>query len=198
MEHYFKMNEVAGELNYYDEQFNFFDSNNEMLTCDRLFEEGKNEDDFPWNIKDFKKMGYGFFTNAQTDKQGSLTGSGYVFVSAFPIVRHAVAGQGEKNVNGVWADVKVGRDTVRIFNNHLHSMNITVSDSEDIAEGRILQDGDRMRSIVNRIADNSSIRASYVDTLCMVVAETPYENIICGDFNDDAFNDLQAFFIEFL
>ena len=103
--------------------------------------------------------------------------------SRFPIIKSGdISGQGRGTSQ--WVDIVVSKDTVRIFNNHLHSMNITVSDSEDIAEGRILQDGDRMRSIVNRIADNSSIRASYVDTLCMVVAETPYENIICGDFND--------------
>ena len=63
-------------------------------------------------------------------------------------------------------------------------MNISANDSEDIAEGRILQDGDRMRSIVNRIASNSTIRASYVDTLRQVIEATPYQNIVCGDFND--------------
>lgn len=91
---------------------------------------------------------------------------------------------GEGRGTSQWVDITVGKDTLRIFNNHLHTMSISANDSEDIAEGRILQDGDRMRSIVNRIANNSTIRASYVDTLRTVIADTPYDNIICGDFND--------------
>ena len=63
-------------------------------------------------------------------------------------------------------------------------MSISADDSDDIARGKILQDGDRMRSIVNRIADNSSIRASHVDTLRYIMDNTPYRQIVVGDFND--------------
>lgn len=84
-----------------------------------------------------------------------------------------------------WADIVVdSRDTLRIFNNHLYTMSISADDTEDIVRGKILQDGDRMRSIVNRIADNSSIRASHVDTLRYIMDNTPYRQIVCGDFND--------------
>ena len=103
--------------------------------------------------------------------------------------RHPIIASGNLSGEGrgtsQWVDVVVNkRDTVRIFNNHLHTMSISAVDSEDIAQGTILQDGDRMRSIVDRIANNSSIRASYVDTLRSVVMETPHSNIVCGDFND--------------
>ena len=94
------------------------------------------------------------------------------------------------NISGInsgtsaWVDVVIKKDTVRLFNNHLYTMSITPDDSEDIARGKILQDGDRMRSIVNRIADNSSIRASHVDTLRYIMDNTPYRQVVCGDFND--------------
>ena len=94
----------------------------------------------------------------------------------------SVAGQGRGTSH--WCDVVMNRDTVRIFNNHLYTMSISADDSEDIARGKILQDGDRMRSIVNRIADNSSIRASHVDTLRYIIDNTPYRKVVCGDFND--------------
>lgn len=103
--------------------------------------------------------------------------------SRYPIIKSGnISGEGRGTSQ--WLDIVVGKDTLRIFNNHLHTMSISANDSEDIAEGRILQDGDRMRSIVNRIANNSSIRATYVDTLRSVIDATPYEHIICGDFND--------------
>ena len=103
--------------------------------------------------------------------------------SRYPIIKSGnISGEGRGTSQ--WVDIVVAKDTLRIFNNHLHTMNISANDSEDIAEGRILQDGDRMRSIVNRIASNSTIRASYVDTLRQVIEATPYQNIVCGDFND--------------
>lgn len=94
------------------------------------------------------------------------------------------------NISGVnsgtsaWIDVVIQKDTVRLFNNHLYTMNITETDSEDIAKGRILQDGDRVLSIVNRIADNSSIRAKHAELLHEIIKASPYRHVVCGDFND--------------
>ena len=109
--------------------------------------------------------------------------------SRFPIIKSGNI-SGDNRGTSQWVDVVMTRsiertsDTIRIFNNHLHTMSITPSDSEEIAQGTILNDGDRMRSIVDRIANNSAIRVDHVDTLRMVVDETPYEHIVCGDFND--------------
>lgn len=106
--------------------------------------------------------------------------------SRYPIVKNS---QGEiaGNNSGTsqWVDVVIKeRDTLRIFNNHLYTMSITEEDSEDIARGKILHDSDRVRSIVKRIADNSSIRAKHADKLHKVIKSTPYRRIVCGDFND--------------
>lgn len=107
--------------------------------------------------------------------------------SRFPIVASgSISDQGRGT--SLWVDVVITkqdkRDTLRIFNNHLHTMNITSEDSSDIEQGVILNDGVRMQSIVDRIAKNSSIRAEYVDSLRKVVSSSPHRNIICGDFND--------------
>ena len=61
---------------------------------------------------------------------------------------------------------------------------LTLLDRGAAGEDARLQDGDRMRSIVNRIADNSSIRASHADTLRYIIDNTPYRKVVCGDFND--------------
>lgn len=104
--------------------------------------------------------------------------------SRFPIVGSgSISGEGRGT--SLWVDVIVGKnDTIRVFNNHLHSMNISSEDSSDIEQGTILSDSDRMQSIVDRIAKNSSIRAEYVDTLRTIIDNSPYRNVICGDFND--------------
>lgn len=103
--------------------------------------------------------------------------------SRYPIIASgAISGEGRGTSQ--WVDVVIKNDTLRIFNNHLYTMNISSEDSSDIERGRILQDGERMRSIVERIAKNSSVRADFVDTLSMVIDNTPYRRVICGDFND--------------
>ena len=104
--------------------------------------------------------------------------------SRFPIIGSgSISGEGRGT--SLWVDVVVGKsDTIRVFNNHLHSMNISSEDSSDIEQGKILTDSDRMQSIVDRIAKNSSIRAEYVDTLRTIIDSSPYHSIICGDFND--------------
>ena len=103
--------------------------------------------------------------------------------SRYPIIASgAISGEGRGTSQ--WVDIVIKNDTLRIFNNHLYTMNISSEDSSDIERGRILQDGERMRSIVERIAKNSSVRADFVDTLSMVIDNTPYPRVICGDFND--------------
>ena len=89
--------------------------------------------------------------------------------------------------SSVWADVLVGDDTVRVFNNHLHSMAINAADNEYITEHRFLSDTARetkIRSIVERLRENSVLRAAQVDSIARVVGETRTRRIICGDFND--------------
>lgn len=105
-----------------------------------------------------------------------------VTYSRYPIIE---TGYIKKHGTTQWCDIVVNkRDTVRIFNNHLYSMSITDDEQNDIDAGRILADGERMATILHRIADNSSLRATHVDTVRSVIAATPYAHIVCGDFND--------------
>lgn len=89
--------------------------------------------------------------------------------------------------SSVWADILVGEDTVRIFNNHLRSTAITPSDNEYITRRGFLSDTARevkIRSIVDRYRENSVLRAAEVDSIAGVVARVRTRHIVCGDFND--------------
>lgn len=89
--------------------------------------------------------------------------------------------------SSVWADLLVDGDTVRVFNNHLHSTAINADDNEFITSHRYLSDSARetkIRSIVARLRENSVLRAEEVDSIARVKAETTTPIIVCGDFND--------------
>ena len=64
----------------------------------------------------------------------------------------------------VWVDLLVGDDTIRIFNNHLHSTAITVHDDKYLSEHQFLTDtagGAKIKNIFRRFRDNSMLRAGH-------------------------------------
>lgn len=89
--------------------------------------------------------------------------------------------------SSVWADLLIDDDTVRVFNNHLHSTAINASDNAYITQHQFLLDTARetkIRSIVGRLRANSVLRADQVDSIGRVIEQTRARKIVCGDFND--------------
>ena len=87
----------------------------------------------------------------------------------------------------VWADLLIGDDTVRVFNNHLRSTAIKAADNEYITNRDFISDTARevkIRSIVSRLRENSILRAAQVDSIADVIADARARCIVCGDFND--------------
>ena len=86
-----------------------------------------------------------------------------------------------------WVDLRIGEDTVRIINNHLHSTSITADDEEFLSKKEFLSDtasSAKVKSIVRRFHNNSVLRANQADTIAQVIRQTHHARIVCGDFND--------------
>ena len=100
---------------------------------------------------------------------------------------HSILGPMKQDGQSVWVDLLVGDDTIRIFNNHLHSTAITVHDDKYLSEHQFLTDtagGAKIKNIFRRFRDNSMLRAAQADTIARAIAATPGCKIVCGDFND--------------
>lgn len=120
----------------------------------------------------------------RTDAPDSVHGSTLAILSKYRILR---TGTVLTPSSSVWADVVMGDDTVRVFNNHLRSTAINASDNEYITAHRFLSDTARetkIRSIVTRLRENSVLRAAQVDSIALVVGAVGRRRIVCGDFND--------------
>lgn len=105
-------------------------------------------------------------------------------LSKFRILR---SGTVLTRASSVWADLLIDDDTVRVFNNHLHSTAINASDNAYITQHQFLLDTARetkIRSIVGRLRANSVLRADQVDSIGRVIEQTRTRKIVCGDFND--------------
>ena len=122
-------------------------------------------------------------------------GRGAEFEPMVLFSKHPVAGWGatrdglpEDGIReSLWADIRIKDDTVRVFNNHLHSTAIKAEDNEFITKHRYISDSareDKIRSIVHRFRDNSILRAEQADSIAKAVAATSLARIVCGDFND--------------
>ncbi len=89
--------------------------------------------------------------------------------------------------SGYWADILIGSDTVRLYNLHLHSTEITKSDNEYISSMEFVGDSlsdDKFKSMLLRFRDTSLNRAQQADSIAHSISLSPHSVIVCGDFND--------------
>ena len=114
----------------------------------------------------------------------SLYGASLFILSKYRILRSGIVLTPNTSV---WADLLIGDDTVRVFNNHLRSTAIKAADNEYITNRDFISDTARevkIRSIVSRLRENSILRAAQVDSIADVIADARARCIVCGDFND--------------
>ena len=81
-----------------------------------------------------------------------------------------------------YCDVAVGKDTFRLFNNHLESNKLTVTDLPDSIVG------DALRESAHRISDKlgsaRKIRREQARAVRKEIDKSPYPVLVTGDFND--------------
>jgi endonuclease/exonuclease/phosphatase family metal-dependent hydrolase len=115
-----------------------------------------------------------------SNKRGFL---GVAIFSKHPIVGYGDIDFGKRNLNkGVYADVKIKEDTIRIFNVHLHSMSIrtdslfTIDDYANFKENYL--------DAVRRLKRGFITRDKQISVLEEYIKASPHRVIVCGDFND--------------
>lgn len=120
----------------------------------------------------------------RTEAPDSLYGAPMLILSKYRILK---SGTVLTPRTSVWADVLMGEDTIRIFSNHLRSTALNSKDDDYLSNHRFLSDTaseTKIRSIVQRLRENSVLRAAQVDSIARVVEATRGRRIVCGDFND--------------
>lgn len=113
---------------------------------------------------------------------------GTAIFSKYPIINKQAVHFRKRGGNiFIYVDVKVGNDTLRIFNTHLESIRFQTQDYRYIENLKNDVEQDDMAGgiqILNRLKRAFSSRASQVDILKNEIEKSPYPVIVCGDFND--------------
>ncbi len=133
------------------------------------------------NMKHFRFQSYG------ESRYGKYFG-GLAVYSRYPIVASgAIPVEDDERYYSMWADIKLQRDTVRVFNSHLYNTHIDDEDMDYISNLKFVSEEDdkaHIAGIVRKLRNAYIHRAEQADRLAEAVTASPYPTIVCGDFND--------------
>lgn len=114
---------------------------------------------------------------------------GIATYSKYPIVgQKAVRFRSKSGNIFIYTDIKVGDDTLRVYNAHLESIRFHKEDYRFIENlGKDEVDQDELAgglNILRRLRLAFRKRASQVETIHSHIQTSPYPVVLCGDFND--------------
>jgi endonuclease/exonuclease/phosphatase family metal-dependent hydrolase len=111
---------------------------------------------------------------------------GLAIFSRYPILNAGHEHFPETRNMVIYTDLKIGKDTIRVYNNHLESIHFDRDEIELIDdktdEMRITRD--KVGDIVRRLKGAYIRRASQAIVINKHIKQSPYRVLVCGDFND--------------
>lgn len=134
------------------------------------------------------KVDFRIFPHQFTNIKGDKRNLGQAVFSKYPIVDKGKIEFPDSNNKAVFADIKRGKDTIRVYSVHLQSVNIT-PDIHEIEDN--LQDGvtqERSKKILQRISTAFRFQQQQAEILREHRNNCKYPVIICGDMNNSAFS----------
>ncbi|MDR6300283.1 endonuclease/exonuclease/phosphatase family protein [Mesonia maritima] len=120
------------------------------------------------------------FKEEYIELKGNSSKFGQAIFSNYPIINKGSLDFQDTYNNAIYADLKIGNDTVRVFNVHLESLKL-------IPEVKKLQEEDSDK-LIHRVGKSFRKQQSQTELVLKKIKETPYKTIICGDLNNSAFS----------
>lgn len=112
---------------------------------------------------------------------------GQVTLTNYPIIRKNEVHFSNSMNMFIISDLKIGNDTVRLFNCHLESYHFSSSDInkiDDISLSSQEESYKQVRHTGSKLKQGFIKRAQQVEKLHELITQSPYKVIVCGDFND--------------
>lgn len=107
--------------------------------------------------------------------------------SRFPILRAEKIDFSNTNNSGMWADIDVSGQTIRVFNVHLETTGINRNlyrAAKKEQEGHPIENNAIVRSIFNSYTFGMARRARQAEQVASIIDDTDVPVVLCGDFND--------------
>jgi endonuclease/exonuclease/phosphatase family metal-dependent hydrolase len=116
---------------------------------------------------------------------------GIAIFSVFPIVNKGVLLFENSNNAGIYADIVLNRDTIRVYNNHLQSIRFIKRNYDFIDTAKFEYSDkqvDEIKDISEKLKDGFIKRSHQVEMIKSNMERCRYPKILCGDFNDTPFS----------
>ncbi|MCL6461578.1 MAG: endonuclease/exonuclease/phosphatase family protein [Flavobacterium micromati] len=118
---------------------------------------------------------------------GNQIKSGQAIFSKFPIINQGNIIFPNSSNNVVYADIKKGKDIIRVYNMHLQSIKIS-PDVNEIDENIDVINQQKSQKLLNRISKAFKQQQQQAEILREHKLKSIYPTIICGDMNNSAFS----------
>lgn len=119
--------------------------------------------------------------------EGNKIRTGQAIFSKFPIISQGNIVFPNSNNNVIYADIKKGKDIIRVYNMHLQSIKIT-PDVNEISENINVIDQGKSQMMLIRISKAFKQQQQQAEIFKEHVRKCEYPIIICGDMNNSAFS----------
>ncbi len=93
----------------------------------------------------------------------------------------------EKSYNScVWADLKIGDDTMRVYSLHLESNRITNDTEEVLMQEEVNEEllRNKIRTMLRKYKNSAAQRVLQSEQIASHINTSPHSAVVCGDLND--------------
>ena len=119
--------------------------------------------------------------------EGNQIRTAQAIFSKFPIINQGNIVFPNSNNNVVFADIKKGKDIIRVYNMHLQSIKIS-PDVNEINENIDALNQGKSQRLFSRISKAFKQQQQQAEIIKEHKKDCPYPIIICGDMNNSAFS----------
>jgi len=165
---------------------NFIRSERPDIICIQEFYSSTDKEYQPDKIKKFFS-GTPYSYIHYTYKNKNNTGHGIATFSRYPIINKGVISFPNTSNEAIYTDILYLKDTIRVYNNHLQSVQLQRRNYNFLDTIRLRYDDDQIREVKDiskRLKKAYIKRSTQVDSISKHIRFSKYPVIVCGDFND--------------
>jgi endonuclease/exonuclease/phosphatase family metal-dependent hydrolase len=159
--------------------------NPDVICFQEFYEKGKSEHSVDNIFKLLQPHKYYFASYSYNERKPS--NFGIATFSKYPIVNKGKLSFKQTHNISMYCDIKVNKDTIRIYNNHLQTIQFIKGNYDFLDSLNLTYDEHKISEIKDisyRLRDAYVLRAHQVNHISEHIGNSPYPVIVCGDFND--------------
>lgn len=182
-------------LSYNIRSFDIYKWTNDPKTPKNILQFAKNSQSEIVCFQEFRTTSKGLLSMYNIKKNlstkhviRSKEGSGVAIFSKYPIVHKGEISFEKENLgSAIFADIKIGKQILRVYNLHLESNRFARKNYQFINKKEYKgdeQELDELKDISFRLRHAFIRRAKQAQIIRAHIDKSPYPTLICGDFND--------------